>query len=432
MFGLKSNQSPTPVTPPLAGKAEVWGDIYTMPNAFQPNEVKGGGSGRRTLIIVLVVLGVAILGLVGYMWWRSLQVPATPPAPVVTPAPAPTSPNPTTQLVTAAERDRVRFRDVREIQAALELYFAENNRYPLAPLSLVLGTSSSNVLSAAGFSGASQGAVYLEVVPTNPEPGGGPYLFESLDGTTYSLRFRLEEGTAGLSSGDHEATPLGIDEQPSSVAPPTGPRPVTPPLPTADVDGDGLTDAEEPLLGSDAAKPDSDGDGYTDGSEVGSGYDPTLGESARLITSAHFKSYTNEQFSYTLLYPTSWEAEAIDEEDSEVLVRGGGTEFIEVLVVGNPDKLTAAAWYAAQFPSLAPTEVPQLIAGGLVWALAPDGLTAYLATERSIIAVSYNIGTAESASYYALFKAMVQLFTLASGEQPLGQPTEPEGAPSNI
>jgi hypothetical protein len=41
-----------------------------------------------------------------------------------------------------------------------------------------------------------------------------------------------------------------------------------------DSDGDGLTDAEESLLGTDPFNSDTDGDGYGDGVEVEAGYDP--------------------------------------------------------------------------------------------------------------------------------------------------------------
>lgn len=41
-----------------------------------------------------------------------------------------------------------------------------------------------------------------------------------------------------------------------------------------DTDGDGLSNAEEKLYGTDPYNPDTDGDGYSDGVEVHSGYDP--------------------------------------------------------------------------------------------------------------------------------------------------------------
>ena len=41
-----------------------------------------------------------------------------------------------------------------------------------------------------------------------------------------------------------------------------------------DSDGDGLSDSEEKIYGTDPYNPDTDGDGFTDGAEVRGGYDP--------------------------------------------------------------------------------------------------------------------------------------------------------------
>lgn len=46
--------------------------------------------------------------------------------------------------------------------------------------------------------------------------------------------------------------------------------------PNADEDGDGLTNAQEALWGSDPSNPDTDGDSYTDGQEVAAGHNPLI------------------------------------------------------------------------------------------------------------------------------------------------------------
>ena len=48
---------------------------------------------------------------------------------------------------------------------------------------------------------------------------------------------------------------------------------------TDDVDEDGLTDAEEALVGTDPRKSDSDMDGILDGEELGHGTDPNKADS---------------------------------------------------------------------------------------------------------------------------------------------------------
>ena len=44
-----------------------------------------------------------------------------------------------------------------------------------------------------------------------------------------------------------------------------------------DMDGDGLSDADEANLGTDPSNPDSDGDTFSDGDEVNQGTDPMDG-----------------------------------------------------------------------------------------------------------------------------------------------------------
>jgi hypothetical protein len=360
----------------------------------------------------------------------SANAPTLPPANVPPVEPTPPAEPPAQP---PAELDRARYFDVKNIQAALELYQADNKKYPLAPLPITLGLEASQSLSSAGWGTQTTGTVYLNPVPKNPTPGGKDYLYESLDGTTYTLSFRLDEGTAGLPSGDHQATPQGLDGVAAEPAPepaPLVPRTVTPPTAGLDTDQDGLTDAEEVLFGSQADKPDSDSDGFPDGAEVKGGYDPAQTSGAKLEASALLAAYTSAKFNYKVRYPQAWLAKAVDEGESEVLFSGSEGEFIEVLVVDNPDGATAAAWYAKQVPGLKAGEVPTETINGLTWAWSLDGLNAYVATDKHLITLSYNIGTRTEASFYQLFRLMVKMFSFNVGSTP--NQTPPGGTPGPV
>ncbi len=109
-------------------------------------------------------------------------------------------------------RDARRISDIKQIQTALELYFADQGAYPVkvAP-ALELGTGSAVVLTSAGFEAAATpgSSVYMGQVPTNfttPATVGYDYLS---DGTTYSVDFQLEGTVSGL-SGTLTASPTGI------------------------------------------------------------------------------------------------------------------------------------------------------------------------------------------------------------------------------
>lgn len=110
-------------------------------------------------------------------------------------------------------RDAKRVADVKQVQTALELYFADSNGYPATPAT-ALGGASAQALSAGGFtaSGAASGTTYMGQVPSNPGPGGTSYTYtQTSAGVSYTLTFTLEGTTGGLSSGAHTATPAGIE-----------------------------------------------------------------------------------------------------------------------------------------------------------------------------------------------------------------------------
>lgn len=407
-----------------AEAVEPLGEIFTMPT--QPSsKIVLSKSGNNRQIWLGITLGVILVAAAGFGIYLAFggsnnstndTLSVTPPVNPSTPE-APSTPPPpvTVPSTTPAERDRARYADITSLQSALQLYYADNNKYPLAPQLLPLGSPTVSTLNSGGFGTQVSGTVYLAKVPQNPQPGAIDYLYQSNDGSTYTIKFQLESGAGGLSAGDHQLTPEGIDSTGTGLtAPPPDETPLSqtqPPPATADKDQDGLTDIEEKIFSTDDSKPDSDTDGYLDGREVGNGYDPAQPGEAKLADSAALTRYNNTKFFYNLLYPKNWVARAVDAEESEVMLKGEETgEFIEVLVVDNPDKLSAQAWYAKNIPGLTPEAVPTLSSAGQTWALSLDGLNAYLATDRYLITLSYNIATRTDQSYPNLFKAMVKSF----------------------
>lgn len=110
-------------------------------------------------------------------------------------------------------RDAKRVSDVKQVSTALELYFADNNGYPVAAAGATLGDVNNKCLDEDGFVAACDagGTTYMGLVPTNPTPGGADYVYTSADGSTYSLTFTLEGATGGLDAGAHTSSPSGIN-----------------------------------------------------------------------------------------------------------------------------------------------------------------------------------------------------------------------------
>lgn len=124
-------------------------------------------------------------------------------------------------------RDAKRVSDVKQIQTALELYYADEGGYPAVASAVVLGATAQAELNSGGFTTVGGTApVYMGQVPSNPTPNGADYSFESqnADGTactagdcaSYEISFQLEGTTGSLDDSDTDgtvectATPSGV------------------------------------------------------------------------------------------------------------------------------------------------------------------------------------------------------------------------------
>jgi len=128
-------------------------------------------------------------------------------------------------------RDAKRVSDIKQVQTALELYFVDQNAYPVLGATTLGGTATSafTKLSTAGFtvSTGGGGTTYMGQVPAAPTPPStSVYTYCSVASTatatgtgacstaatvdSYKIFFNLEGATGGLPAGDHVATPNGI------------------------------------------------------------------------------------------------------------------------------------------------------------------------------------------------------------------------------
>lgn len=105
-------------------------------------------------------------------------------------------------------RDARRLSDIKQIQTALDLYYADNNSYPTE--GVVVFDGKSPLLGP-------DGTRYMALIPINPTPandGGCPgseydYI-ETETGASYNITYCIGNKTGDVDKGTHYATPAGI------------------------------------------------------------------------------------------------------------------------------------------------------------------------------------------------------------------------------
>ncbi|OGL75088.1 hypothetical protein A3C96_00625 [Candidatus Uhrbacteria bacterium RIFCSPHIGHO2_02_FULL_60_10] len=116
-------------------------------------------------------------------------------------------------------RDSKRVADIKQIQTALELYFADAQAYPVGT-NLVLGGASANKLCATtGLNNTCTGTTYMGLVPKAPTPADGAacngtnndYFYTVVSGNSdYGLTFCTGTAVGELTVGRQCATSAGV------------------------------------------------------------------------------------------------------------------------------------------------------------------------------------------------------------------------------
>lgn len=107
--------------------------------------------------------------------------------------------------IRAGHRDARRLADIKQIQAALKLYYNEKGAFPVAAApGILLGQEQTKVFSSGGFQSQAAPAdtVFLLQVPRNfITPVTIGYRYYSPDGTDYLLEFELEKDLSPYKAG---------------------------------------------------------------------------------------------------------------------------------------------------------------------------------------------------------------------------------------
>jgi len=187
----------------------------------------------------------------------------------------------------------------------------------------------------------------------------------------------------------------------------------------ADADGDGLTDAEEKVWGTDSTVADTDGDGYVDGLEVANLYDPLKGDSARLANNSKLaKIWNDSQNGFSVLYPSSFSAAAKEDGDGVTFTEATSSQFFQVSILGNEDNsVDIDVWYLTMNPTTQPDEIQHLTIGGKQ-GIMTDNSSIYVLNGDKVYLINYNMGYPPTAYFLTSFDALMKSFQFFNNPLP--------------
>jgi hypothetical protein len=205
--------------------------------------------------------------------------------------------------------------------------------------------------------------------------------------------------------------PPALPPKEESALPPELPAPesITPsvvvePTEATDTDADGLSDAEESLLGTSTIEVDSDGDGFADGSEVQSGYDP-VAVGKKLSESVSLKK-ENIGATLSALMPFAWTVSAGSEAGSYA-VETGTLATVEVKISQKTSGSQFTDWLVENGIDAAAGRSFTTRAGNSAWQSA-DRLTTYVLQNDTVVKFQYLLNGSTSYEFRNIYDMMMQ------------------------
>lgn len=198
--------------------------------------------------------------------------------------------------------------------------------------------------------------------------------------------------------------------------PETKPEEAPAPMPVLargqDTDSDGLTDQEEILFNTNPSLPDTDGDGYLDGHETFYLYNPSGLAPERLEDAGLAKRFSNQNFSYEILYPAKWTSASQGADNKEVDFQSATGEFITVTAKENLENLSLNDWLKKQGEDLTSWQEITSRAGVQGWIKNDKTKAYFINAQGAVIEISYQLAGKEVLEYTRVFEMMVNSFVL--------------------
>jgi len=182
-------------------------------------------------------------------------------------------------------------------------------------------------------------------------------------------------------------------------------------LPAPDADVDGLSDAEELILGVNKNMVDTDGDGYSDLAELKNFYNPE--GDGKLIVNSGINKYSNKEFGYSLYYPKSWTVSDSGSEGSAVF-KIDNSQFVQIVITENSEKKSIEDWYKEQFQVESIESEQKVYKTGWESIKNESGLIYYLMKpgKEDIYVINYNVGIDSVLYYKNIFLLMIESLEL--------------------
>ena len=192
--------------------------------------------------------------------------------------------------------------------------------------------------------------------------------------------------------------PLPEIAQPTSVEP-TAPVVTRTISEGIDSDLDALTDVEETLYRTDIAKADTDGDGFSDGSEVTNLFSP-MAKGVALVTDDQVQKQSWNGWFFLL--PKAWKVSA--QESSMMISTLSGSSFT-MTATPNSQHLSVSLWLESSAGTSGMKSFKTK--NGLDAMQSADGLTTYVATDDTVLQVTYAVGSDASYEYRTTYAMLI-------------------------